>query len=195
MVQSPRELAAQTAKIQRDQERLYQDLLGILDALEHACSHWQQAEIEHREMVKQPSILSEPPVALPSASLLQHWRQQFQVWLSRSSIAPTSVSGAAEAVNGIDSMTEVLGSAREGVEMIRRSLLDILRRHQVEPIEVLGETFDPSRMYALGREEREDAEENTVIREVVRGYRWQNRLLRESQVMVSAKPSGTEGSD
>jgi molecular chaperone GrpE len=89
-------------------------------------------------------------------------------------------------------MTEVLGSAREGIEMIRRSLLDILKQRQVTPLEVVGQPFDPSRMYALGRQEHEEIEENTVVQEVVRGYVWQNRILREAQVMVAVKPTDSE---
>jgi molecular chaperone GrpE len=40
-------------------------------------------------------------------------------------------------------------------------------------------------MYALGRQES-DEPENTVIQEVVRGYLWRERVLREAQVIVSA---------
>ena len=94
--------------------------------------------------------------------------------------------------DGANEAIEVAESAREGVEMIRRSLLDVLRRQQVVPLEVLGKPFDPARMYALGRQECEDADENTVVQEVVRGYLWQNRILRESQVMVAVKPAGSE---
>jgi molecular chaperone GrpE (heat shock protein) len=189
MTQSPRELAAQTVKIQRDQEHLYQDLLGILDALDHACDHWQQAAQEHREMVIKSPLRTAVPLSQP---LLQRWKQQIKAWLNRSSIATPHVFGSTESIHEADPMTEVLGSAREGVEMIRRSLLDILRQRQVMPLDVIGQPFDPSRMLALGRQEHEDIEENTVAQEVVRGYLWQNRILRESQVMVAVKPSGSE---
>jgi molecular chaperone GrpE (heat shock protein) len=189
MTQSPRELAAHTVKIQRDQERLYQDLLGILDALDHACDHWQQAKQEHRETVVKSA--SRTTVTL-SQSLFQRWKQRLQAWLNRLSTVSPDSSDPTETLDGADPMTEVLESAREGVEMIRRSLLDILRQRQVMPLEVIGQPFDPSRMYALGRQEHENVEENTVVQEVVRGYLWQNRTLRESQVMVAVKPSGSE---
>jgi molecular chaperone GrpE len=89
-------------------------------------------------------------------------------------------------------MSEVLTSARAGTEIIRRSLLEILQQRQIAPLEAVGQPFDPSRMYALGRVEHADVEENTVVTEVVRGYVWKNRVLRESQVMVAVKPSATE---
>jgi molecular chaperone GrpE len=84
-----------------------------------------------------------------------------------------------------DSMVEVLGSAKEGVEMIRRSLLDVLQQRQVAPLETLGQPFDPERMYALGRQESDEVPANTIVQEVVRGYLWQDRILREAQVIVS----------
>lgn len=188
MTPSPRELAAQTIKIQREQESLYQDFLGILDALDHACDHWRQAEQEHQEVLKS----ADRRAVTPPQSLYQRWKQQIQGWLNRSSTTLPSLSSTAEVLAGNDPMTEVLGSAREGVEMIRRSLLDILKQRQVRPLEVVGQPFDPSRMYALGRQEHKGVEENTVVQEVVRGYVWKNRILRESQVMVAVKPSGAE---
>ena len=189
MTPSPRELAAQTIKFQHDQESLYQDFLGILDALDHACDHWHQAEQEHRKTVLKSA---DRRAATSPQSLYQHWKQQIQGWLNRSSTTLPNLSSSTGALTENDPMAEVLGSAREGVEMIRRSLLDILKQRQVMPLDVVGQPFDPSRMYALGRQEHEDVEENTVVQEVVRGYVWQNRILRESQVMVAVKPSGAE---
>lgn len=70
------------------------------------------------------------------------------------------------------------------MELIQRTLLDILKQQQVVPFAVQGHPFDPQRMYALGRQES-DEPENTVIQEVVRGYLWRERVLREAQVIVS----------
>lgn len=85
-------------------------------------------------------------------------------------------------------MGEVLVSAHEGVDMIRRSLLDLLSERQVAPMETLGQPFDPTRMYALGRQEDAEADANTVVQEVVRGYLWKERILREAQVIVASPP-------
>lgn len=195
MTQSPRDLAAQTARVQQDQERLYKDLLGILDALDHACTHWEQAEQEHREDLKLSAILKEDPESQSTHSLLEHLKQQFQGWLGRSrTVPPPSATEQQERHKGkgADSMSEILTSARDGVEMIRRSLLEILRQRQVVPLDAVGQPFDPSCMYAVGRVEQEHVEDNTVVTEVVRGYVWKSRVLRESQVMVALKASNTE---
>lgn len=187
MTQSPRELATQTAQNRRDQEQLLQDLLGILDALDHACDHWHHAEQDHLQTLDPPL----PPInASATAPPISFW-QKCQRWLtpwrqeSPESVGPeTSVAPSQET----DVTREMISSAKEGVELIRRSMLDILQQRQVVPIEVQGQPFDPERMFALGRQESAELAENTVIQEVVRGYMWQNRILREAQVMVATHP-------
>lgn len=183
MTRSPREQAAQTMKIQREQERLFQDLLGVLDDLDHACDHWQQAEEDHIKKAVPSMPPSVAKTTSPRSNRLQQWGQYLQKWIGQS---PQSEP---EAEPLSDAMTEVLTSAHEGVEMIRRSLLEMLQKRQVVPIHVLGQPFDPEQMYALGRQESEVAEENTILKEVVRGYQWQDRILREAKVIVAVKPA------
>jgi molecular chaperone GrpE (heat shock protein) len=187
MTSSPRELSSQNTKLQKDQEKLIQDLLGILDDLDNACEHWQQAAEDYANPVD--SIIGEdniPNENLPSLKPSSLW-QRLWYWFVGSPVVVETVV-APQATPDL----EIVASASEGVEMIRRSLLDVLRRQQVVPLEVLGKTFDPARMYAMGRQECADAAENTVVQEVVRGYLWQNRVLRESQVMVAVKPVVTD---
>jgi molecular chaperone GrpE len=185
MTQSPKNLALQTAKLRREQEQLFQDLLGILDALDHACNHWQQAEQEYAQTSAAPEVKASVSTTTPPTSLLQRWRNFLQTVLGQSHDIPSTSTSGTEVMHNPEAMADVLTSAREGVEMIQRSLLDILRQRQVVPVEVLGKPFDPEQMYALGRQETEEVAENTVVQEIVRGYLWQNRVLRESQVMVA----------
>jgi molecular chaperone GrpE len=63
----------------------------------------------------------------------------------------------------------------------------VLRQRQVLPILVLGKSFDPKTMYAVGRQVTTEFPENTVIQEVMRGYMWGEQVLREAQVIVAAK--------
>ena len=189
MTQSPRELATQTAKNRRDQERLLQDLLGILDALDHACEHWHQAEQDHLQTLATPLPQSKVSAAASSSSFLQKCQQWLMFWQKESPASVGPETSELDSSQETDGTHEIISSAKEGVELIRRSMLDILQQRQVVPIEVDGQPFDPERMYALGRQENAEVEENTVIQEVVRGYLWQNRMLREAQVMVASKPS------
>lgn len=84
-------------------------------------------------------------------------------------------------------LNEVLISNQQGIEVIRRSLLDLLRQRQIIPIVTVGKPFDPTYMYAIGRQESDSTAENTVIQEVVRGYLWQDQVLREAQVIVAVR--------
>jgi molecular chaperone GrpE (heat shock protein) len=191
MTQSPRNLAAQNTQLKRDQEQLIKNLLRILDDLDRACEHWQQAEEHQVEMVLQATRETTRPPR--PRGILQKLRQLLWFWLKKLLGSPTVDRRSPAPVT--ESPIEVVASAREGVEMIRRSLLDLLQQQQVVPIEVLGLPFDPATMYALGRQESIDTPENTVIQEVVRGYLWQNRILRESQVMVAVRPFSSETSE
>lgn len=68
-----------------------------------------------------------------------------------------------------------------------RSLLEILRQRRVVPILAEGKPFDSQTMYAVSRQARAELAENTVIQEVVRGYLWGDRVLREAQVIVATQ--------
>jgi molecular chaperone GrpE len=87
-----------------------------------------------------------------------------------------------------DKLMEALSSNQVGIELIRRSLLDLLQKRQIKPIPALGLPFDSQCMYAIAQQASDTAPVNTVIQEVVRGY-WQgDRILREAQVIVASKP-------
>lgn len=191
MTSSPKELEAQNTKFQRDQEQLIHDLLGILDNLDRACEHWQQAEIDQTERMLAPGSQNTNAEDSASSNVSNSLLKQFQSWLKRLMVNPAIAEKSFEPAldplisHSESEVVEVVESAREGVEMIRRSLLEILRKQSVVPLEVMGKPFNPSQMYAVGRQESADAEENTVVQEIVRGYLWKNQTLRESQVMVA----------
>jgi molecular chaperone GrpE len=84
---------------------------------------------------------------------------------------------------------ESLTSNQEGIEMIRRSLLVILRQHQIPLILALEQPFDPD-IYALGRADSDSVPADRVVQEVVLGYRQGDRILREAQVIVAIEHSG-----
>ena len=82
---------------------------------------------------------------------------------------------------------EALTSNQQGIEIIRRSLLAILRQRQITPIIAIGEPFDSQCMYAIAQQPSDIVPANCVIQEVVRGYRQGDRILREAQVIVAGK--------
>ena len=78
------------------------------------------------------------------------------------------------------------GSAvSEGVELTLKSLIDALKRHKVEPIDPLGEPFDPQLHQAMTMVDDPNVEPNSVINVFQKGYTLNGRLVRPAMVVVS----------
>ncbi|NLN08987.1 MAG: nucleotide exchange factor GrpE [Methanoculleus thermophilus] len=73
---------------------------------------------------------------------------------------------------------------KEGMEQIKKLFMTILERHGIKPIECRNLPFDPERHEAIAYVPSE-AEEGTVIDEVIRGYCMQDKVIRCSKVVVS----------
>jgi molecular chaperone GrpE len=80
----------------------------------------------------------------------------------------------------------------QGVELVLRNTLQILESLGVQPIQALGESFDPGLHEAVMVEERRDVPDETVVEELLRGYRIGDRLLRASMVKVARHPAESE---
>ncbi len=74
---------------------------------------------------------------------------------------------------------------RRGVELIHRQLLETLRRRGVEPLDVVGTTFDPAWHEAVAADPANGRPDGEVTAEVRRGYRIGQRMLRPAQVKVA----------
>ena len=77
---------------------------------------------------------------------------------------------------------------QDGVELLHRQLLGIMSGMGVVPLDTEGKKFDPRLHEALSREEVDDLEEGTVVRELRRGYMYRDKLLRPAQVIVAVRP-------
>ena len=76
----------------------------------------------------------------------------------------------------------------EGVQMTLKGLLESLERFGVVPIDSLDKPFDPNFHQAVMQEESEGHPDNTVSKELQKGYMMNDRLLRPAMVVVSKKP-------
>ena len=72
-----------------------------------------------------------------------------------------------------------------GMEMIERQLKDFMSGSGVEIIETVGSKFDPNLHEAVSQEEDAKIPEGHVIRQLRRGFRLRDRLLRAAMVVVS----------
>jgi molecular chaperone GrpE len=77
---------------------------------------------------------------------------------------------------------------RQGVELIHKQFKDALTKFGLEPVDSIGQTFDPHLHEAVTIEATDKHKENTVIEEFQRGYRIGDKLLRPAKVKVAATP-------
>jgi len=83
----------------------------------------------------------------------------------------------------------------EGLSLTLKELLRIFEKFNVMPIEAVGKPFNPEFHEAILREESGDLPENTVLREMQKGYVIGSRLLRPALVVVTAPPDAARQSD
>lgn len=94
---------------------------------------------------------------------------------------------ALEASSGSDA--DGMSAVVEGVELTLKSLVDVLSKNGITPVDPHGEPFDPQVAQAMSMIENPDVEPNTVIAVMQKGYLLNDRLLRPAMVMVSKAAS------
>ena len=75
----------------------------------------------------------------------------------------------------------------DGIEIIKKDLISIFKKNNIEAIECLNKKFDPNFHQAMLEIEDNTKETGTVIQEMQKGYMMKERLLRPSLVGVTKK--------
>jgi molecular chaperone GrpE len=88
------------------------------------------------------------------------------------------------ALESARSAEDVPSSYIEGLELIRRQMLQIFEQEGVKEIEAVGTLFDPHCHHAVMQTESEESEPGTVLEELQKGYRLRERILRPSMVKI-----------
>ncbi len=76
----------------------------------------------------------------------------------------------------------------QGLGMVRKQLEDFLRDHGVETLDAEGKDFDPNLHEAVAQEDSGEVPEGHVIRQLRRGFKLKDRLIRPATVVVSKGP-------
>lgn len=76
------------------------------------------------------------------------------------------------------------GTVSDGIDMIRKQMMDFLERQGVKPIAALDQPFDHNLHHAVLSEES-DKGEGIVLEELQRGYTLNDKILRPAMVKVS----------
>ena len=83
---------------------------------------------------------------------------------------------------------------RDGVQMIYDQFVSVLKDAGVEPIDAEGEPFDPNLHEAISQKETTKVDEGTVVQQVQRGYKLNDRLVRPARVIVAKAPESVSES-
>ncbi len=72
-----------------------------------------------------------------------------------------------------------------GMEMIERQIKEFMAGAGVELVEGVGAAFDPNVHEAVGQEASDEIEEGKIVRQLRKGYKLRDRLLRAAMVVIS----------
>jgi molecular chaperone GrpE len=104
---------------------------------------------------------------------------------------------AEEVLPAADSLALALDAARQaqgddnivrGLELVEKDLNRAFERLGMQPVQAVGQTFDPRYHEAAMQEPTDAVPPNTVVRELRKGFMLGDRLLRPSRVVVAVAP-------
>lgn len=75
----------------------------------------------------------------------------------------------------------------EGVDMIETAILEQLKKLGVEKIDAVGQKYDPNLHSALAVASVKDKENDIILEEYQAGYKFNDRVIRYSKVIVNKK--------
>jgi molecular chaperone GrpE len=82
-----------------------------------------------------------------------------------------------------------LASLQAGIAMIQQQLKSALAEAGLEEMDASDKPFDPAFHEAVSQQESDSVPEGHVIQQIRKGYKFRDRLLRPSAVIVAKKPA------
>ena len=74
---------------------------------------------------------------------------------------------------------------KDGVELVCKQFEDVLKKLGAEEIKAVGEAFDPNLHDAVMHVEEDTLGENIISKELKKGYKLKDRIIRHSMVVVA----------
>ena len=75
----------------------------------------------------------------------------------------------------------------KGLESILKNIHELFKKFEIVPIDALGEIFDPKLHEAISVKVDPDLDDDTITKEIRKGYISQNRVIRPTLVEISKK--------
>ncbi len=94
-----------------------------------------------------------------------------------------AVKDSLEAALAIENAS--LESFKDGMELTLKQFSSVLEKFNIAEVNPVGEKFDPHKHQAISAIESAEAEPNTVLNVLQKGYTLHERVLRPALVMVS----------
>jgi molecular chaperone GrpE len=82
-----------------------------------------------------------------------------------------------------------LVALQTGIAMIQQQLKGALVEAGLEELDASGKPFDPTFHEAVSQQESDSVPEGQVLQQIRKGYKFRERLLRPSAVIVAKKPA------
>ena len=92
-------------------------------------------------------------------------------------------------LNATEAENASLESIREGMNMTLKMFIQTLEKNGVKAVDPVGEKFNPEHHQAMTMQEDAEAEPNTVLAVMQKGYLLNDRLVRPAMVVVSKEKS------
>lgn len=86
---------------------------------------------------------------------------------------------------GLENADEDDEKSREGLTLTHKLLLNTLENHGLEVIDPMGERFNPEWHEAMSMQPSDEAEPDSIVMVLQKGYRLNDRLLRPARVIVA----------
>ena len=88
--------------------------------------------------------------------------------------------------------TDVLKKTLEHLDVVKKDLISIFKKNNIEEIVALDKKLDPNLHQAMMEVEDNNKEPGTIVQEIQKGFKMKDRLLRPSLVAVSKKTEKNE---
>lgn len=91
-------------------------------------------------------------------------------------------------LNAASDVTDKADALVEGTEMTLKQLNQVFDKFGITEIDPKGERFNPEIHEAMATQPSNEAEPDTVLTVVQKGYMLNDRMLRAARVLVARKP-------
>ena len=175
-----RELAADASKIREERDELQKQLADVEDQIEAAK--------------KEASEATERMLRLQADWDNYRRRTAAERLAEKERAAEKLVTNLLPVIDDIERAIEHAGVTEgdtqfqqfvDGVSAVHAKMLGVLEKEGVEPIDPVGEPFEPLAHQAVGRVEDKDAFDETVAQVYQKGYKMGDKVIRTAMVTVT----------